>query len=182
MNPEFTESLSAAADLRGTALGFSRSSLAPVWQLNRYFLETLSDCARHPAWCGSSWEIALGRQLAYLVPPLREELAKSPVSLACIAPSPGGSGSIFTEVDKGRTPPDFLAPDRALQLTQLTLTLAWTLARSDLVSTAIVFGFSQRQAREIGGLAVQEIPAIATKLCCAISSDWDQAISSIGTT
>ena len=162
------------AELTGAALAFSKSSLAPVWQLNAYFLETLAECSRHPAWCGSCWEKALGPRLAAVLPAIQAELSRSPVSLVCIGPSEDGSRSLLTEIDRGRghSPPDFLARDRAVQLAQLTLTLAWTLSRSDLVSTAIVFGVPQSQAKEIGALGVQDIPAIAEKLSGAVHPRW----------
>src|SRR5580765_4933923 len=126
-----------APELTGIALGFSKSSLASVRQLNAYFLETLAQCARHPAWCGSSWEKALGPHVANVLPTVRQELSRSPVSLVCIGVGDHGSRSLLAEVDKAPILPlpAFLARAQAVQLAQLTLTLAWTLSRNDLVST-----------------------------------------------
>src|SRR5579863_1406227 len=39
--------------------GFREESLAPVYELNELFIETLAEAERHPTWAGSGWQDAL---------------------------------------------------------------------------------------------------------------------------
>jgi hypothetical protein len=158
------------ADVSIAARGFSSASLAPVWQLNAYFLETLAHASRHPAWRGSAWETTLGLNLANVLPFLREELSRAPVSLVDIGLSDEGVRSLSARVHG--SPPAFLAWDRAVQLAQTTLTLTWTLARSDLVAASIVFGVQGSRAGEISALGFHDLPAISEKLAAAVRPRW----------
>lgn len=174
MSPVVTEPPAPAAGWTGAACSFSPASLAPVAQLNAYFLETLTQCARHPAWGGSAWETALGPDLANALPAIQQELSRSPVSLVDMGLSDEAPRSFLTCGGQGgaHAPPAFLARDRAVELAQVSLSLAWTLARNDLVSTSIVFGVSRSRAKEIGALAVHSIPAISEKLSSAVRPRW----------
>lgn len=158
------------ADVSIATRGFSSASLAPVWQLNAYFLETLAQSSRHPAWRGSAWETALGPNLANVLPTLRQELSRAPVSLVDIGLNDEGVRSLSAEVQD--TPPAFLAWDRAVRLAQTTLTLTWTLARSDLVAASIVFGVQGSQAREINAVGFHDLPAISERLATAVRPRW----------
>jgi hypothetical protein len=162
------------AELTGGAPAFGRASLAPVWQLNAYFLETLIECSRHPAWRGGPWERALGLELADVLPAVEQELSRSPVSLLDIGLSDKESGALLAGVggSPGQSPPAFLSRERAIQLAQVSLTLAWTLARNDLVSTSIVFGVTRSQATAISTLGVHAIPALSEKLSSAVRPRW----------
>ena len=162
------------ADASIAARGFSSASLAPVWQLNAYFLETLAHSSRHPAWRGSAWETALGPHLADALATLRQELSRAPVSLVDIGLNDEDAGSLSAGVHDTRVqgPPAFLAWDRAVRLAQTTLTLTWTLARGDLVAASIVFGVQGSQAREISALGFHDLPAISETLAPAVRPRW----------
>jgi len=157
----------------GDAPGFSSASLAPVWQLNALFLETLIQSSRHPAWHGSSWDMALGPRLSDRLPTLQDELSRTPVSLVDIGLNDGGSRPLLSGPGRPVRPlPPFLARDRALHLAHLTVSLGWTLARSDVVATSIVFGVSRSQATALGALAFHSIPKIAERLSGAVRPRW----------
>jgi hypothetical protein len=174
MSRTVTEPPVMASQLTGTARGFSKASLAQVWQLNAYFLETLIRASQHPSWQGSSWETALGSNLGRAAPAVQQELSRSPVSLVDIGLSDERSRSLLAGVDaaSAHSLPAFLARDRATELAQVSLTLAWTLARNDLVSTSIVFGVSRARAKEIGSLGVHRIPTISMTLSSAVRPRW----------
>lgn len=155
------------------APGFSSASLAPVWQLNALFLETLIQSSRHPAWRGSSWDRALGPNLSDTLPTIRDELSRTPVSLVDIGLNEGGSRPLLSERDGPvRALPPFLARDPALHLAHVTLSLGWTLSRSDVITTSIVFGVSRSQAKALGALAFHSIPKIAERLSGAVRPRW----------
>ncbi len=164
----------AIGDVAGPAPGFSQVFLAPVWQLNGYFLETLIHASRHPAWRDSPWEMALGSNLSDVLPTVWEELSRSPVSLVDIGLNDEGSSPLLAGVDNrsAHSPPAFLARNRAIHLAQVTLTLAWTLARSDLVATSIVFGVSRSRVKEISALGFHSIQEISEKLFSAVRPRW----------
>jgi hypothetical protein len=175
MSRTVTEPPAAASELTGTVRGgFSRASLAPIWQLNAYFLETLIQASQHPAWLGSSWETALGSNLGGVAPAVQQELSRSPVSLVDIGLSEEWSRAPLAGVDAAsvHSLPAFLARDRATELAQVSLTLAWTLARNDLISASIVFGVSRARAKEIGSLGVHCIPTMSVKLSSGVRPRW----------
>jgi len=173
MSPPAMEPPGPIAEVPIAPKGFSSASLAPVWQLNAYFLETLAQCSRHPAWRGSAWEIALGPNLANALPILRQELSRAPVSLVDIGVNDGAAHSLPGIHDaRVPSPPAFLAWDRAAQLAQTTLTLTWTLARSDLVAASIVLGVQGSEAREIAALGFHELPAISERFAGAVRPRW----------
>lgn len=159
----------------GTAVAprFSSASLAPIWQLNALFLETLLQCSHHPTWRGSSWEIALGRNLSDALSTIRDELCRTPVCLVDIGLNDAESRPLRAQTDpSARAMPPFLARERAIYLAQGTLSLAWTLSRSDLVTASIVFGVSRPQAKAISALAFHSIPKISESLSSAVRPRW----------
>jgi hypothetical protein len=158
----------------GGPLSFSTSAVAPVWQLNARFLEALVACASRPEWIGSSWEAALGPSFADTPPDIFNGLARCPVSLVDAALTDFAAAG-FHKVLEGppvREPPPFLQPTVAIELAQVTLTLAWTLSRSDLVAASVVFGVGQPHAKVLAQLAVQAIPAIADRLAGELRPRW----------
>ena len=161
-------------ELSGAPPHFSGASLAPVWQLNAYLLETLAQSSRHPAWRGSAWETAFGPNFADELPTLRQELSRAPVSLVDIGFNDEGARSLSAGVHDTRvlSPPAFLTWDRAIQLAQTTLTLTWTLARGDLVAASIVFGVQGPLGREISALGFHNLPAISETLAPAVRPRW----------
>jgi hypothetical protein len=175
MSRNFTEPPAPASELTGPVRGgCGRDSLAPVWQLNGYFLETLIEASQHPAWHGSAWETALGSNLAGVAPAVQQEISRSPVCLVDIGLSEDWSPFPLARGDgaSGHSFPAFLARERATELAQMSLTLAWTLARNDLISTSIVFGVSRVRAKEIGSLGVHCIPTMAIKFSSAVRPRW----------
>jgi hypothetical protein len=158
----------------GGPLSFSTSALAPIWQLNARFLETLVCCARRPEWIGSRWELALGPGFADTPPGTLSALSRCPVSLVDAALKEFASVGFHKALEGGsaREPPPFLQPNVAIELAQLTLTLAWTVSRTDPVAASVIFGLSQPQAGGLARLAVQAIPAIAKRLAGELRPRW----------
>jgi hypothetical protein len=170
VSPPASEPPGPTGEAGNGARGFNSASLGPVWQLNAYFVETLAESCRHPAWRGSAWETTLGPNLASVLPILREELSRAPVSLVDLGLSDEGVRSLSARVHDG--PPAFLAWERALQLAQTTLTLTWTLARSDPVAASIVFGVQGSQAREINAVGFHDLPGISETLAPVVRPRW----------
>ena len=54
----------------------------------------------------------------------------------------------------------------------MTLSLAWTLARSDPVVASIVFGLSRSQAQALLQVGLQSIPVVAERLSGALRPRW----------
>lgn len=160
----------------GVALSFSKDSLLGLRQLNTYFLETLNEVSRHPSWRGSRWEAALGENLAGSIPSICGDLSQSPVSLVDIGLNDSEVRPLVEAVSHEDLPalPAFLPRDRALQLTQATLTLAWTLAQNDPVSASIVFAVPSTLVREIRALGLHLVPAISQKLSSRVRPRWLQ--------
>lgn len=151
---------------------FSNASLAPVWQLNAFFLETLIQCSRHPTWRGSAWEVALGPSPDRLPSTAREELARCATSLVDVGLDRDLSRILCEDETCGPYLPAFLPRGRASHLAQATLSLAWTLARKDTVATSIIFGLSQLQAKALSALTFHSIPAISERLASAVQPRW----------
>lgn len=172
MNQSFMEPTRMVEE--SVSRAFSHASLTPVWQLNALFLEALIQSSRHPAWRGSSWDRALGPNLPEALPLLRDELSRTPVSLVDIGLNDEGAHSPLSETDRepARAPPLFLARDRAIYLAQVALSLAWNLARSDVVATSIVFGVSRSRAIAIGALAPHGLPKMSVRLSSAVRPSW----------
>jgi hypothetical protein len=158
----------------GGPWSFSASALAPIWQLNARFLEALVACASRPEWIGSSWEAALGSGLADTPSGILSELSRCPVSLVDAPLKDLASAGIHPALEGApvRERPALLEPSVAIELAQVTLTLAWTLSRSDPVAASIVFGVPQGQARVLARVAVQVIPAIADRLASELRPRW----------
>jgi hypothetical protein len=158
----------------GGPWSFSASALAPIWQLNARFLEALVACASRPEWIGSTWEAALGPGFTDTLPGILGELSRCPVSLVDVALTDFPAVGFHKVLEGGsvREPPPFLQPSVAIELAQVTLTLAWTLSRSDPVAASVVFGVPQPQAGVLAQLAVQAIPAIAERLAGELRPRW----------
>lgn len=158
----------------GGPLSFSTSALAPVWQLNARFLEALVVSASRPEWIGSSWEAALGAGLADTPPDALSELSRCPVSLVDAALTDFAAVGFHMALEGGsvREPHRFMQPCVAIELAQLTLTLAWTLSRSDPVAASVIFGLSPLQAGGLARLPMQIIPAVADRLAGKLRPRW----------
>jgi hypothetical protein len=158
----------------GGPLSFSTSALAPVWQLNARFLEGLVACATRPEWIGSTWEAVLGPGFSDTSPDILNELARCPVSLVDAGLTEFAAVGFHKVLEGGpvREPPPFLQPPVAIELARVTLTLAWTVSRTDPVAASVVFGVPQPQAGVLAQLAVQAIPAIAERLAGELRPRW----------
>ena len=161
---EFAESLEGAA-----VHTFDQAVLAPVRQLNAHALETVMGCARHPDWAGSSWDAVLGPRFPHLSAAFRGELARSPVLLLEFAGSLSDSDAALT---CEAHPPPFLPLSKALELSQITLTLAWTFSRQDLAAGRIIFGLTAVEAQRIRNLDVRNIPRLAERRSGALRPRW----------
>ena len=113
-----------------------------------------------------------GINVSSSLPGVLNELTRSPIRLVDIGLS--DSNAPLSEAD--RLPalplPAFLPPRRTVELAQVTLTLAWTLARSDPVVVSIVFGLSQSQTQALLQILVQSIPVVAERLSGALRPRW----------
>ena len=167
MKEPFTESFEGTS-----ARMFDEMALAPVRQLNAHALDTLRDCARHPAWAGSAWAVALGPDFSTLSPELRAELARSSVCLLEFALSISGVAAATGFAREHQAPPPFLSLDTAIELSQITLSLAWTFSRLDMDATTIVFGLAAVEAQRIRSLDVRDIPRIAERICGQLRPRW----------
>ena len=149
-----------------STLSFAPSSLAPIQELNAHFLTILLECARDPAWAASSWGLALGADLAVTLPAVRAELTRSPISLV----------EFFFPIESTPRNPSapcpLLAPARALELAQITLTLAWTMARSELRLSGLVFGLPPASARALAAVSAPEIRMAAEAASREIQPRW----------
>jgi len=162
-----------AESLEGqSARMFDETALAPVRQLNAHALDTLRDCARHPAWAGSAWAVALGLDFSTLSSELRAELARSPVCLLEFALSFSGLVAATGFARDRQSPPPFLSLDKAIELSQITLSLAWTFSRLDMDATTIVFGLTAVEAQKIRSLDVRDMPRIAERTCGQLRPRW----------
>ena len=154
------------------ALLFSEATLAPIRQLNAQALDLLVTCSRHPAWVGTSWESALGRDFSRMSVGERAELARSPVSLLEFGWSLSEIGA-KRNVDRAReAPPAFLPLDSALALSQIMLALAWTLCRHDTAATAIVFGLRTAEVQKMLTLDVRDLPDISEWVSANLRPRW----------
>jgi hypothetical protein len=139
---------------RQTPLLFAPSSLAPIHELNGHFLRILLEAASNPGWAGTPWGLALGTDLANILPAVQADLARSPISLVEFTYPPTAAGP------PAQIP---ISQPQALELTQVALTLAWTLARSDMALSCLVFGFSRSAGRVLAATSAPEVQ-IATRM------------------
>jgi len=153
---------------------FSEASLAPVFELNAFFLDVLAEAARDPSPKGWAWEAALRPELLQLTPTARARIARCPVCLVDAGfQDEGRWASVATGAEVSESAAtDGLPSGRAVELTQMTVTLAWSVARANAEAACIIFGMTRRCARVVANLSVHRIPVVAERNSAQVRPAW----------
>jgi len=152
---------------------FSEAALTAVSELNAFFLDLLTtlarDASRQPA-----WEAALQGELSHLTSAARARIARCPVCLVDAGfqderrwTSPASDGGACTSAATVEVP---LA--RSAELTQMTVMLAWSIARTRTEAACIIFGMSPQCARLVANLSVHRIPVLAERNAPHVRPAW----------
>lgn len=152
--------------------GFREESVAPVYELNELFIETLAQAERHPAWAESGWQDALGMSFGELGRTTRIDLARVPVCLLDVGLRELETRELTHPAPSHNVPPPFLAGDRRIELTQMTLTLLWTMARTDPTVASIVFALRAPCVKAVAAWKVHQIPAFTEHVSPEIRPVW----------
>ncbi len=164
--PGFEEDLAPRA--------FSEAALTPVYELNAFFLDLLTTLARDSSRRAWAWEAALQPELLQLSSAARARIARCPVCLVDAGfqderrwTSPASGGEASASSTTAETP---LA--RSVELTQMTVTLAWGIARTHPEAACIIFGMSPQCARLVANLSVHRIPVLAERNAPHVCPAW----------
>jgi hypothetical protein len=152
--------------------GFREESLAPVYELNELFIETLAQAERHPVWAESGWQDVLGMSFSELGKTTRIGLARVPVCLLDVGLRDLDTRELTHPAPSQKAPPPFLARDCRIELTQMTLTLLWTMARTDPTVASIVFALRAPWVKAVAAWRVHHIPAFTERLSPEIRPVW----------
>ncbi len=146
--------------------GFSESALAPVFELNGFFLEVLADAASRPASeVRPGLAVALKASLSRLNADARQKAAHRPVCLVDAGFRDDARwAAVAARADAQRPSKEGSFPRlQAIQLAHTTLTLAWTLARASPEAACVIFGMTHKSAAIFARLGVQTIQRIADR-------------------
>jgi hypothetical protein len=147
-----------------TPCAFSEAELAPIFELNALFLDRLVEAAARACDSGRrAWMRALCPQLGQLTAAARTGIARCPICLidAGFRDTARWDGTSAHMLNSGESEgvPEWMTPE----LAQTTITLAWTMARTNLETACIVFGMSSQCARTVSALKIHRIPALAAR-------------------
>jgi hypothetical protein len=155
-------------------LAFSEAALTPVYELNAFFLGQLTTLARDASPRAGAWQAALQPELLQLSSAARSRIARCPVCLVDAGfqderrwTSPASDGEASAPSTTAELP---LA--RSVELTQMTVTLAWSIARSHPEAACIIFGLSPQCARLVAMLGVHRIPVLAERNAPHVRPAW----------
>jgi hypothetical protein len=154
------------------SLAFSEPSLTPVFELNGLFLELLAEAARNSTSKSPSWSAALRPEVSQLTPAARARIARCPVCLIDVGfhdVARWGSQSSEYRLSEEISG---LPPGRTIELTQMTVTLAWTIARESPEAACIIFGMTPDCVRRVSDLSLHRIPWLAERNSPAIRPAW----------
>jgi hypothetical protein len=153
---------------------FSEVSLAPLFELNSFFLELLTEAARHPAQGDCAWGAKQGRALSQLTAAARARIARCPVCLADAGFQEEARWDVSVHLAEQSVSDraGCLPLGRAIEFTQMTVTLAWTVARTSREAACIIFGMTPRCAQVVSALGVHRIPALAKRNSRDIRPAW----------
>jgi hypothetical protein len=151
---------------------FSEAALTTLFELNGFFLELLAEGARNPPAQSPAWSAALRPQLSQLTAAARARIARCPVCLIDVGfrdEARWGSQS-----SERRLPQEVsgLPPGRTIELTQMAVTLAWTISRASPEAACIIFGMTPASVRLLSGLSLHRIPWLAERNAPAIRPAW----------
>ncbi len=140
--------------------GFSPQALEPLYELNGLFLRLLIDTARVPSRQDELPLVyALRASLIELTPASRQRIARCAV---CLVDAGFAEEDRWAAVARGVALPfsasaDWLSPEQAVQLAQMTLTLAWTIARATPETARIIFGMTRPVVPIVASLGIERI-------------------------
>ena len=155
---------------------FGGASLAPVFELNRLFLDALVDASFRPASeVRPRLASALQRPLAQLTPAARDRLSRCPICFVDAGFRDDERwAAIATQSDARLGSQEIVFPPlQALQLAYQTLTLAWTIARASLEGACLIFGMTRKSARVIAKAGIQTMHQVAERHTGWVRPAWD---------
>jgi hypothetical protein len=153
------------------SFAFSEASLTTLFELNGFFLELLAEAARNPT-AKPAWSAALRPQASQLTAAARARVARCPVCLVDVGfhdETRWGS-----QTSERRLPEEVsgLSPGRTIELTQMAVTLAWTIARASPEAACVIFGMTSSCVQLVSGLSLHRIPWLAERNAPAIRPAW----------
>jgi hypothetical protein len=149
---------------------FSETSLAPVFELNRLFLDALIEAAARPASeARPRLASTLQQPLTQLTSAARDRLAHCPICLIDAGFRDDARWVAFaTQSNAPLKSPGVVFPRlQALKLALQAFTLAWTTARASLEGACLIFGMSQNSAKVIARASIQTMHGVAER-----HADW----------
>ena len=154
------------------SFAFSEASLTALFEVNGFFLELLAEAARDPTPKSPAWHAVLRPQMSQLTAAARARIARCPVCLVDVG--------FQDEARWGSQSSEHPLPEeisglplgRTIELTQMTVTLAWTIARASPEAACIIFGMTPDGVRRVSGLSLSRIPWLAEKNAPAIRPAW----------
>jgi hypothetical protein len=158
-----------------TPRSFSEAELAPVFELNALFLDSLVEAAHRPSSTSiCAWAQALPPQLRQLTAASRVRIAHGPICLI-----DAGFQQEARWEGKPRCPDvphagaTVGAPEEeVLELAEKTVTLAWAVARANLEAACIIFGMTTRCARVVSELGIHRLTSLAALNAHQIRPVW----------
>lgn len=155
---------------------FGETSLAPVFELNRLFLDALVDASFRPASeVQPRLASTLQRPLAQLTSAARDRLSRCPICFVDAGFRDDERwAAIATQSDARLGSQEIVFPRlQALQLAYQTLTLAWTIARANLEGACLIFGMTRKSARMIAKTGIQTMHQVAERHTGWVRPAWD---------
>jgi hypothetical protein len=153
---------------------FSEAALAPLFELNAYFLNALVASAARLPEERPHWALAHRPEWNQLSLVARRQIARCPV---CLVDAGFNEEERWEAIARRDAPTSAAArglPQRqAVELAHMTFTLAWTVAKADTEGARIIFGMSAPCARIISGLSVHRIQGLADQHHEAIRPAWE---------
>ena len=154
------------------SFAFSEASLTTLFELNGFFLELLAEAARNPTAKSPAWSAALRPQASQLTAAARARIARCSVCLVDVGFHDEARWG--SQTSERRLPEEVsgLSPGRTIELTQMAVTLAWTIARASPEAACIIFGMTPDSVRLVSGLSLHRIPWLAERNAPAIRPAW----------
>ena len=154
---------------------FSEEALQGLYQLNHALLDLLvASASRSASEARPQVVVDLGPAFLSLRTNAREELARCPVALVDFGLR---NPELWRQFESGLTIlpslPGCFPRLQAMQLGQITLTLAWTASQSNREAAAIIFGLAPECAAILSRLGVQSIPHIAESYAHCVRPRWE---------
>lgn len=153
---------------------FSEAALAPLFELNAYFLNVLVASASRPPAERPHWALAQRPEWPQLSLTTRQQIARCPV---CLVNAGFNEEELWEAIARRVAPASAAACGvphwQAVELAHMTFMLAWTVARADTEGARIIFGMAPPCARIISSLSVHRIQGLAEQHHDAIRPAWE---------